>query len=246
MNRPPATHAAVAPAPSLVRRAGPIVAIIGLLVGLGAVGFAAALANREPPPRVTSDAAEAASRRIDVTLADVQATWARLFSAMGRAYRPAADRYFIEATPTPCAGAGQATGPFYCPDNRTVYFDLALFAALPAQLREIEDQATKLLIAAAAAGPALDQLGGDGAVTGTDCLAGVWARDAEGRIGPVPEGRYGLAIQATRRVAEARANWWGSGAGEPLGGLGLGTLAEREAAFRRGYASGNPTACLAD
>lgn len=235
---------AVPPAPSIARRAGPVLGIVALLVGLGAVGFAAAFANREPPSKVTSDAADAQSRRIDVTLADIQATWGRLFSGMGRGYRIAGHRYFVEATPAPCAGAGQATGPFYCPDNRALYFDLALFAAMPAQMREIEDQATKLVIAAVAAGPALDQLGGSGSVAGTDCLAGVWARDAARRIGPVPEGRYGLAILGTRRVAEARASWWGGGP-EALGGLGLGTIAEREAAFQRGYAAGDPKVCLA-
>ena len=46
------------------------------------------------------------------------------------------------------------------------------------------------------------------------------------------------------RVAEARASWWGGGP-EALGGLGLGTIAEREAAFQRGYAAGDPKVCLA-
>ncbi len=229
------------PAP---RRVAPILGIVAVLVGLGAFGAVAALSNGEPPPKLTSDAASAQSRRIDVTLADVQRTWGRLFSDAGRVYRPAQSRYFVGATPAPCLGAGDATGPFYCADNRTLYFDLMLFAALPAQLREIEDQATKLIIASVAAAPALDQLGATSDPANVDCLAGVWARDAAERIGPVPTDRYGLAIQGTRRIAEARASWWAGGPAMP-GGLDQGSTAEREAAFRRGYAAGVIGACLA-
>lgn len=229
------------PAP---RRMAPVLGIVAALVGLAVIAAVVALSNREPPPKLTSDAAAAQSRRIDITLADVQRTWGRLFSEAGRAYRPVEPRYFVGATPAPCLAAGAATGPFYCPDNRTLYFDLALFAALPAQLREIEDQATKLIIASVAAAPALDQLGAASDPARADCLAGVWAREAADRIGPVPPGRYGLALQGTRRIAEARAGWWGDGPAAP-GGLELGSTAEREAAFRRGYADGGIVACLA-
>ena len=210
---------------------------------MGAVGILATMLNREAPPKLTADAAGAQARRIDVTLADVERTWLTLLAAEGRAYRPPAHRYFVGATPAPCAGVGEATGPFYCAENRTYYFDLELFAALPAQLREIEDQATKLLIASVATAPVLVQFGLAGDVARGDCLAGVWAREAAARIGSVPEGRYGLAIQATRRVDEARADWWGRRPAT-LGGFDLGATADRDAAFRRGYAAGEIEACV--
>mgnify|MGYP003422244262 CR=1 FL=1 len=99
------------------------------------------------------------------------------------------------------------------------------------------DQATKFIIASVVAAPALDQLGATSDPANVDCLAGVWARDAAERIGPVPTDRYGLAIQGTRRIAEARASWWAGGPAMP-GGRDQGSTAEREPAFRRGYAAG--------
>lgn len=249
------------------RRPSLLVPILGLLALAMIGGWAwREQASTMPTHSISSDQAELQSRRVEVVLDDVQATWARLVWAedLGR-YALADHFFFVRATPSACAGRDGATGPFYCPKDRMLAFDLRFFAALTDQLREIEDPGIKLLVAQQAAAALQDQLGilreveAKSAVAGSrqrqamdlavalqaDCLAGVWAADAQDRLGPVRPGLYSDMLQGSRRVAEAQAEW-GHGAPWMRNSLGIGLLPDREAAFARGYGAGSLGACLAE
>lgn len=201
------------------------------------------------------------ARRIDITLADVEAGFTRLMAENHLAsYVPVPHRFFVGSTPSRCLGAELVTGAFYC--RSELAFDLGFFAALTPQLRETEDIASKLLIATIAAAALQDQLGILDAVADLPehnahdrevarlalalqaaCLAGLWAAETGPRLGPLPPGLYAAAIQGARRVAVARQ---GAGTGGPatLDNLDIGTRFERETAFRRGQETGLLSECL--
>lgn len=258
-------HPALAPA--MRRRAGLILPALGLAAALALLGGWAwqqtpvGAASRS----VSTDQVELQSRRVEVVLADVQDSWVRLVRDEGLGkYEPAAHRFFVRATPSPCAGRDGVTGPFYCPADQILAFDLRFLAALTDQLREIEDKGIKLVVAQQAAAALQDQLGildavaAKAATAGSrqrqamelavalqaDCLAGVWAAAAAPRLGSVRPDLYSAALQGTRRVAETQAEW-GHGAPWVRNGFGLGLLPDRQAAFTAGYGTGTLTTCLA-
>lgn len=232
------------------------------LLALGALAFWGWQRQREVVPPLSLAAAEMQTRRAEVTLGDIQATWTRLLTLDGRVYWPVEHRFFVRATPSPCAGVHTATGPFYCDRDRVLYIDLGFFAALTPQLQAIEETGGKLIIANLAAAALQDQLGIRAAVAArwrtasgrqraamelalalqADCLTGVWARDSATRLGVVPVGLYERAVQGTRRIVESQASW-DRAAPRVLNALGLGDKADREAAFGRGYGAGTLGAC---
>lgn len=254
-------------APAMRRRAGLILPLLGMLVLLAALAaWSWQQTPIDAPARsVSPDQAELQSRRTEVVLDDTQRAWSQLVAAEGLGhYSPAPHRFFVRATASPCAGRDGATGLFYCPADRTLAFDLRFLAALTDQLREIEDKGIKLIVAQQTAAALQDQLGVLGAVAAksavsgsrqrqamelavalqADCLTGVWAADASQRLGTIRPGLYSAAIQGTRRVTEAQAEW-GHGAPWTKNSLGLGLLPDREAAFATGYAAGKLATCLA-
>lgn len=197
----------------------------------------------EPAAPLPRELAEVISRHIDTVFADAQDTWRRSFRLrLGRSYAAPELVLFSRATPTPCAGARAATGPFYCRRTRTAAFDLAFFESLARQLREKAEFSATLLVGRIAAEHVQDEIdppsavGRDlDAVLRGDCLAGLWAAAAVERIGVVPEGLYGRAIEGARRATDSIAVP-GRNAAVSLNGFDLGRPAARDAAFRAGYA----------
>lgn len=57
-------------------------------------------------------------------------TWAKIFQENGMQYRPAKVVMFEGVTQSGCGTAQAAMGPFYCPNDETVYMDLSFFREL--------------------------------------------------------------------------------------------------------------------
>jgi predicted metalloprotease len=210
-----------------------------------------------------AEQADAAARRVTAAFENVQAVWRRQFARLGRDYREPELRLYSGTTATPCAGASDATGPFYCPSTVEAVFDLAFFEALTARLRRSGDLGSALVVALISASHVQDQLGllaaaeADRAAAGpadqktidealaaqADCLAGVWAVLAAGSVGAVPPGFYDQLIGIARSVMDDRA---GLAPEMParLDPFAAAERATREADFARGYAAGAPEACL--
>lgn len=219
-------------------------------------------AEAPAPPSLAQG--EQQTRRVEVTLADVEASWGRILRDAGRAaYIPVTARFFVSRAPNPCAAGRETTGPFYCADDQTLRFDLGFLTALTPQLAAIEDMGGKLIIAQIAAAPLQDQLGilaevkargreatpaerlamTEALALQADCLTGLWAREAASRIGPVPAGRYALSLQGARSVIAAQMPWRAAPLTAHL--FGPGTPVERETAFQMGYVTGALETCLA-
>jgi predicted metalloprotease len=70
---------------------------------------------------------------VGVTLADTEDVWNALFSDARLKYREPRLIVFDGRTDSACGFASAATGPFYCPEDETVYLDLDFFRALSAR-----------------------------------------------------------------------------------------------------------------
>lgn len=217
-------------------------AATALGIGAGLVAMAALAMGFAPegesPPPVSADAADLAARRADAAFDGAEALFAaRLEVELGRSYRPAQLKHFLRATAAPCAGAALASGPYFCADGDEAGMDLAVIVALEPRLRR--DAGAGIVMAAArlsaeraavALGPGAD----------ADCLAGVFAQDAEARIGPVSPVLYGRILDATASALAAtspRAEWR-----DP--DFFAADRAAREAAFARGRSSGRVSGCV--
>src|ERR1700704_6358517 len=78
-------------------------------------------------PRKGSPAEEQAADFMSFVLDDVQSTWAREFTRLGREYERAKLVLFTDAVRSGCGAAEAAAGPFYCPEDRKVYIDLGFY-----------------------------------------------------------------------------------------------------------------------
>lgn len=111
-----------------------VVAVIVFLLG----GDPTALLQQQAgPSRAASQAPGGAvpaddplSRFVSVVLADTEDVWHELFRRMDRTYQEPTLVLFTDRVSSACGMASAAVGPFYCPDDGTVYIDLRFYGQL--------------------------------------------------------------------------------------------------------------------
>lgn len=196
-------------------------------------------------------------------LGSTEETWTEISKTKGGSYVPTRMVAYTGGTQTAC-GAGQAVmGPFYCPNDRSIYIDPAFFNELSTRFGAAGDAAMAYVIAHEV-GHHLQNLEGTldraqtaqaraGKVEGNaiqvqvelqaDCYAGVWmanARDAQGSIvepGDVEEG-----MRAAEAIGDDRLQKQTQGTVVPES-FTHGTSQQRMAALRRGLTTGDPAQC---
>lgn len=160
---------------------------------------------------------------VSVTLADTEEVWAALLAEqLGQDYRPATLVLFKDYTQSACGGASQATGPFYCPQDRKVYLDTAFFTVLDQRLGAGGDFAAAYVVAHEIGHHVQNELGILAETTRlrqqvsdakaneisvrvelmADCLAGVWAHEAAARFGSIERGDVEEAMNAARQIGD--------------------------------------------
>lgn len=134
-------------------------------------------------------------------LAYTEDTWAEIFAAAGRTYRPATMVLFTDVVDSACGFNTAATGPFYCPLDANVYLDVGFFEEL-ARMGGSGDFAQAYVLAHEVGHHVQNLLGTSGEVQRAqrasrsqadvnalsvllelqaDCYAGVWAHHANAR-----------------------------------------------------------------
>ncbi|NJM82871.1 MAG: hypothetical protein HC844_10550 [Tabrizicola sp.] len=174
-------------------------------------------------PRELTAEDEAAGQFVSVTLADTEEIWTKVFrQQLGQQYRPATLVLFKDATQSGCGGASEATGPFYCPQDRKVYLDTGFFVTLERRLGAKGDFAAAYVVAHEIGHHVQNELGILGKANTmrqrvseadsnaisvrvelqADCLAGIWAREAAQTLGTIERGDLEEAVNAARQIGD--------------------------------------------
>jgi uncharacterized protein len=191
---------------------------------------------------------------VGFVLDDVQATWTRIFSEQGAAYRRAKLVLYTDETRTACGYGSAAMGPFYCPEDERVFLDLGFFDELSQRLGAPGDFAQAYVIAHEIGHHVQHLRGGDrsdrseGAVGGSvrieleaDCYAGIWARASDQRH-LLEQGDIEAALGAAAAVGDDRLQRSATGTVNPEKWT-HGSSKERAQWFRRGLEQGTFEAC---
>ncbi|WP_309668192.1 neutral zinc metallopeptidase [Tabrizicola sp.] len=206
---------------------------------------------------------EAAGQFVSVTLADTEEVWTKVFQEqLGRPYRPATLVLFKDATRSGCGGASEATGPFYCPQDRKIYLDTSFFVTLERRLGAKGDFAAAYVVAHEIGHHVQNELGILGKANTlrqqvsqaesneisvrielqADCLSGIWAREASQTLGTIERGDLEEAVNAARQIGDdtLQAN---AGQRPMPHTFTHGTSEQRSRWFQTGLQSGDLQAC---
>ena len=207
-------------------------------------------------------AADDADAFVQAVLGTTETLWTDVFAAAGQTYQPAGLVLFSGATESGCGGANSATGPHYCPVDKTVYIDLDFFDELRQRFGATGgDFAEGYVIAHEIGHHVQDELGVMDDVRSlqeshpedandysvrlelqADCLAGVWANSIYQREDVLEPGDVQEALNAAASVGDDRIQQTTTGRVNPET-FTHGTSEQRVHWFNAGYESGDATAC---
>ncbi|MBK7846339.1 MAG: zinc metallopeptidase [Zoogloea sp.] len=205
---------------------------------------------------------DAESKFIRHVLAETEDTWQQVFRQSGKQYVEPTLVLFSGATRTAC-GVGQAAmGPFYCPADQKVYIDLSFYQELKTRYRAPGDFAQAYVIAHEVGHHVQNLLGISGKVQAArerasereanalsvrlelqaDCLAGVWAKNADAARGILEAGDLEEALQAATAIGDDTLQKQAQGYAVP-DSFTHGSAEQRVRWFKRGMASGQLASC---
>jgi predicted metalloprotease len=220
----------------------------------------------EPAPSAPGGPGQAATDEqadfVAVVLADTEDTWRTLFAASGQRYQEPSLVLFSDAVQSACGFASAAVGPFYCPGDRKVYLDLSFFRELHQRFRAPGDFAQAYVIAHEVGHHVQNLLGISADVQRqqrqmpqreanalsvrlelqADCLAGVWARQADRARSILESGDIDEGLNAASAIGDDRLQREARGTVVP-DSFTHGSSAQRFRWFRRGLDAGDPAAC---
>lgn len=201
-----------------------LILIVGLFLGVDVSPLlqGGSVVETGAPAELTAQDREA-GQFVSVTLADTEEVWTDVFrDQLGAAYQPPVLVLYKGATASPCGGASGATGPFYCPIDRKVYLDTDFFTTMERQLGASGDFASAYVVAHEVGHHVQNELGILGKTTQlrrqvsqadsnaisvmvelqADCLAGIWARQADASFGSIEPGDLEEALVAARQIGD--------------------------------------------
>ncbi|MBE7426560.1 MAG: neutral zinc metallopeptidase [Ideonella sp.] len=231
--------------------------ILGALEGGGLQG---APVSQSPAQRPPADDKMAAF--VSTVLADTEDVWRAQFKAQGASYREPKLVLFRGAVPTACGTGQAAMGPFYCPGDQKVYIDLAFYETMKSRLGAPGDFAQAYVIAhevghhvQALLGitekvDAMRQRGSEAQANAlsvrlelqADCLAGVWANNAQRARQILEQGDLEEALNAASQIGDDTLQRRSQGTVVPES-FTHGTSAQRVSWFKRGMQSGSLRDC---
>ncbi|HEY9011920.1 MAG TPA: neutral zinc metallopeptidase [Devosia sp.] len=144
------------------RRAGGGLGIVGIIVVLGIIWFATgqnpidvltggmsgsstSSSSNYTPPRNASE--DELGQFVGVVVKETENLWTEVFRQNNMTYDAPTVVLFTDATQSGCGLAQSASGPFYCPNDRKVYIDLAFYDQLRDQFGAPGDFAQAYVIA---------------------------------------------------------------------------------------------------
>ncbi len=196
-------------------------------------------------------------------LGETEDTWSRVLpDQKGIQYEPVKLVLYSGATRSGCGGARAAMGPFYCPIDKKVYLDLSFFAEMKQKLGGGGDFAYAYVIAHELGHHIQDQLGILGKVQAAeqradsttrnalsvkielmaDCLAGVWAANANKKDNFIQPGDVQKAISTAQAIGDDKLQQVSQGQIVP-DSFTHGSSAQRTHWLQEGLSSGQVDSC---
>jgi predicted metalloprotease len=191
---------------------------------------------------------------------DIQDTWQAAFESAGRPYERSRVVVFRDAVATACGDATSAVGPFYCPADRLVYFDLSFMRELGTRFKAPGDFAQAYVVAHEFGHHIQSLLGISDQVAQAqqadpdranelsvrqelqaDCFAGVWAHSAYERT-LLEEGDLEEGLAAAAAVGDDRLQQEATGRINP-DTFTHGTSEQRTNWFLKGFQGGDVASC---
>jgi uncharacterized protein len=199
---------------------------------------------------------------VSVVLAETEDVWQETFQKMGRTYRAPTLVLFSEAVESACGMAGSAVGPFYCPSDHKVYLDLVFFEELRTRFGASGDFAEAYVIAHEVGHHVQSLLGISQKVNQlqsrvntsernklsvrmelqADCLAGVWAHQADQSRQILEAGDIEEGLNAASAIGDDRIQRRTQGYVVP-DAFTHGSAAQRVRWFKLGFESGDLQSC---
>ena len=195
--------------------------ILGLIGGVDGGSVVQAPAPSSPGPQDASPA-DPGGRFVSTVLASTEDAWTEVFRQGNARYRPPRLVMFSGATQTACGPGQSAAGPFYCPEDQTVYIDLGFYRMLRQRFKAPGDFAQAYVVAHEVGHHVQNLLGTMGKVQSqrqrmserqynklsvrlelqADCYAGVWARQSQQAKGWLEEGDVEEGLNAASQIGD--------------------------------------------
>jgi uncharacterized protein len=209
-------------------------------------------------PNTIDDEAE---EFVGVVLAETEEVWGAIFRASGLGYTEPRLVLYSGGTVSACGAAQSAMGPFYCPNDRTVYLDTDFFRVMTEQLGARGEFARAYVIAHEVGHHVQNELGvleqtmaaragmaprESNAVSvqvelQADCYAGIWAWAVADRL-ELTEADVRSALDTAARIGDDALQRASQGRVVP-DSFTHGTSEQRQRWFYEGFRTGDPNAC---
>jgi len=230
------------------------------------IGVASQLQGSAPVqdvPAKKPPAEDEMARFVAKVLGSTERTWQEQFKRLNRQYEDPKLVLFTGATPTACGTGQTAMGPFYCPMDHKVYIDLAFYQELKDRFHAPGDFAQAYVIAHEVGHHVQNLLGisekvhqaqqraaGEAQANAlsvrlelqADCLAGVWAAQANEAKHILESGDIEQALTAASAIGDDRLQKQARGVVVP-DAFTHGTSEQRMRWFKRGIDSGDMNQC---
>jgi uncharacterized protein len=231
--------------------------VIGVATQMQGGGQAQDVPAARPP------ADDEMARFVGKVLGSTERTWQAQFQRAGKQYEDPKLVLFSGATPTACGTGQAAMGPFYCPLDSKVYIDLAFYQEMKSRFQVSGDFAQAYVIAHEVGHHVQHLLGISDKVHAAqqaarseaqanglsvrlelqaDCLAGVWAAQANEARQILESGDVEEALAAASAIGDDRLQKQSRGYVVP-DGFTHGSSEQRTRWFKRGIDSGDMNQC---
>ena len=238
---------------------------INPMVALGLVQGVSKLGGSSTPQQVqsqTGPVSDTGGKFTSVILASTEDVWTDVFKKANQQYRPPKLVIFDGVTPTACGTGQKAAGPFYCPNDQTVYIDLSFYRMLKQQFASPGDFAQAYVVAHEVGHHVQNLLGTMKQVQSmqqragerqsnqlsvrlelqADCYAGVWAHHSQQARNWLDRGDIEAGLNAASQIGDDKMMQRSQGVVVP-DGFTHGSGEQRRYWFGAGMKSGQPGAC---
>jgi uncharacterized protein len=200
---------------------------------------------------------------VAAVLGETEDVWGQVLPAQKNVdYVPPKLVLYSGVTRSGCGQAQSAMGPFYCPTDRKVYLDMAFFNDMRQKLggggdfayayviaHEVGHHVQNLLGILPRVHEAMQQADGDDAnrlsvrlELQADCLAGVWAANADQKFHILEQGDVEKALNTAEAIGDDRLQKASRGYAVP-DSFTHGSSAQRKQWFTTGIKTGKVDAC---